>query len=117
MAGVPIGTKHGGLAGFNTVDGYLESMFRGFRIDILKPEDYQAMTQQSETLDGATENPTPSPVTSSPPAHARAPSLAAAARFTSSALSARKGHQLVAPSRGRWILPFASRATRRAQSR
>lgn len=53
MAGVPIGTKHGGLAGFNTVDGYLEAMFRGFRIDILKPEDYQAMTQQSETLDGA----------------------------------------------------------------
>jgi hypothetical protein len=52
MAGVPIGTKHGGLAGFNTVDGYLEAMFRGFRIDILKPEDYQAMTQQSETLDG-----------------------------------------------------------------
>ena len=52
MAGVPIGTKHGSLAGFNTVDGYLEAMFRGFRIDILKPEDYQAMTQQSETLDG-----------------------------------------------------------------
>ena len=83
MAGVPIGTKHGGLAGFNTVDGYLESMFRGFRIDILKPEDYQAMTQQSETLDGAPEDPKPSPVTSSPPAHARAPSLAAAARRAS----------------------------------
>lgn len=65
MAGVPIGTKHGGLAGFNTVDGYLESMFRGFRIDILKPEDYQAMTQQSETLDGATE--TRRPLRSPPP--------------------------------------------------
>ena len=49
---VEIGAKHGGLASFNNVDGYLESMFRGFRIDILRPEDYQAMTQQSETLDG-----------------------------------------------------------------
>jgi V-type H+-transporting ATPase subunit d len=52
MAGVEIGAKHGGLSTFNTVDGYLEAMFRGFRIDILRPEDYQAMTQQSETLDG-----------------------------------------------------------------
>ena len=49
---VEVGAKHGGLASFNNVDGYLESMFRGFRIDILRPEDYQAMTQQSETLDG-----------------------------------------------------------------
>jgi V-type H+-transporting ATPase subunit d len=43
--------SHGGLATFNNVDGYLESLFRGFRFDILKPDDYAAMTQQSETLD------------------------------------------------------------------
>ena len=50
---VDVGAKHGGLASFNNVDGYLEAMFRGFRIDILRPEDYTAMTQQSDSLDGA----------------------------------------------------------------
>ena len=48
-----VGAMHGDISTFNTVDGYLEAMFRGFRFDILKPEDYQALTQQSETLDGA----------------------------------------------------------------
>ena len=48
-----VGAMHGDISTFNNVDGYLEAMFRGFRFDILKPEDYQALTQQSETLDGA----------------------------------------------------------------
>ena len=48
-----VGATHGDISTFNNVDGYFEAMFRGFRFDILKPEDYQALTQQSETLDGA----------------------------------------------------------------
>ena len=36
-----VGATHGDISTFNNVDGYLEAMFRGFRFDILKPEDYQ----------------------------------------------------------------------------
>ena len=36
-----VGATHGDISTFNNVDGYFEAMFRGFRFDILKPEDYQ----------------------------------------------------------------------------
>ena len=50
---------HGSLAGFNTNDGYLEAMLRGFRFDFLTPDDYQSMTQQVETLEGDSAPPCP----------------------------------------------------------
>lgn len=44
--------SHGGMQAFNTNDGYAEAMFRGYRMDILKPEEYSQITSSGlETLD------------------------------------------------------------------
>eukprot|EP01052_Picozoa_sp_SAG31_P082102 SAG31_NODE_42094_length_273_cov_0.591954_1_plen_49_part_10 len=36
--------SHGGMEAFNTNDGYAEAIFRGFRLDFLRPEEYSAIT-------------------------------------------------------------------------
>jgi hypothetical protein len=51
--GATMALSHGNMHAFNTNDGFAEAIFRGFRLDILKPEDYSTITGQVDTLEGA----------------------------------------------------------------